>query len=174
MEMKQLTSNWRRVFVDLSPRSSSSSRCKRRLNLWSTSSDSLILLRALISPFSPSDLLQSNKSLSSSLIPMFDLYGVGLRQALDMSTQDESLIIANDATLNDMEGSAVAYVAELLKVPVMFLKAVTDLIDGDKPTAQEFLQNLSLVTSALEETATKVTNFINGKNPFRPLTIIST
>ncbi|WZZ77034.1 hypothetical protein YC2023_088404 [Brassica napus] len=160
MEMKRLTSNWRRVFVDVSPRSSSSSRCKRRLNLWS---DSLILLRALISPFSPSDLLQSNKSLSSSLIP-----------ALDMSTQDESLIIANDATLNDMEGSAVAYVAELLKVPVMFLKAVTDLIDGDKPTAQEFLQNLSLVTSALEETATKVTNFINGKNPFRPLTIIST
>ncbi|KAL0764010.1 hypothetical protein Bca101_080161 [Brassica carinata] len=100
-----------------------------------------------------------------SVIIMFDLYGVGLRQAfstpnllkdlnlkigrlstgdsLDMSTQDESLIIANDATLKDMEGAAVAYVAELLKVQVMFLKAVTDLIDGDKPTAEEFLQNLS-------------------------------
>ncbi|KAL0660582.1 hypothetical protein Bca4012_081167 [Brassica carinata] len=63
--------------------------------------------------------------------------------SLDMSTQDESLIIANDATLKDMEGAAVAYVAELLKVQVMFLKAVTDLIDGDKPTAEEFLQNLS-------------------------------
>nr|VDC98333.1 unnamed protein product [Brassica oleracea] len=118
-------------------------------------------------------------------IPMFDLYGVGLRQAfstpnllkelnlkigrlstgdsLDMSTQDESLIIANDATLKDMEGAAVAYVAELLKVPVIFLKAVTDLIDGDKPTAEEFLQNLAVVTSALEETATKVINFIHGK-----------
>ncbi|VVB09637.1 unnamed protein product [Arabis nemorensis] len=119
-------------------------------------------------------------------IPMFDLYGVGLRQAfstpnllkelnlkigrlstgdsLDMSTQDETLIIANDATLKDMEGAAVAYVADLLKVPVVFLKAVTDLIDGDKPTAEEFLQNLTVVTSALEETATKVINFINGKN----------
>ncbi|KAJ4898745.1 5'-methylthioadenosine/S-adenosylhomocysteine nucleosidase 1 [Raphanus sativus] len=116
---------------------------------------------------------------------MFDLYGVGLRQAfstpnllnhlnlkigrlstgdsLDMSTQDESLIIANDATLKDMEGAAVAYVADLLKVPVIFLKAVTDLIDGDKPTAEEFLKNLALVTSALEETATNVINFINGK-----------
>ncbi|KAJ0229975.1 Nucleoside phosphorylase domain-containing protein [Hirschfeldia incana] len=118
---------------------------------------------------------------------MFDLYGVGLRQAfstpnllkdlnlkigrlstgdsLDISTQDESLIIANDATLKDMEGAAVAYVAhaELLKVPVIFLKAVTDLIDGDKPTAEEFLQNLALVTSSLEEIATKVINFINGK-----------
>ncbi|KAL0698602.1 hypothetical protein Bca4012_054724 [Brassica carinata] len=118
-------------------------------------------------------------------IPMFDLYGVGLRQAfstpnllkelnlkigrlstgdsLDMSTQDESLIISNDATLKDMEGAAVAYVAELLKVPVMFLKAVTDLIDGDKPAAEEFLHNLAVVTSALEETATKVINFIHGK-----------
>ncbi|XP_010531495.1 PREDICTED: 5'-methylthioadenosine/S-adenosylhomocysteine nucleosidase 1 [Tarenaya hassleriana] len=118
-------------------------------------------------------------------IPVFDLYGVGHRQAfstpnllkelnlkigrlstgdsLDLSTQDESLIIANDATLKDMEGAAVAYVADLLKVPVIFLKAVTDLVDGDKPTAEEFLQNLAAVTSALEETATKVINFINGK-----------
>lgn len=62
------------------------------------------------------------------------------------------------------QGAAVAYVADLMKVPVMFLKAVTDLVDGDKPTAEEFLQNLALVTSALEETATKVINFINAKN----------
>lgn len=62
------------------------------------------------------------------------------------------------------QGAAVAYVADLLKVPVVFLKAVTDLVDGDKPTAEEFLQNLAVVTSALEETATKVINFINGKN----------
>lgn len=58
----------------------------------------------------------------------------------------------------------MAYVADLLKIPVVFLKAVTDLVDGDKPTAEEFLQNLTVVTAALEETATKVINFINGKN----------
>lgn len=58
----------------------------------------------------------------------------------------------------------MAYVADLLKVPVVFLKAVTDLVDGDKPTAEEFLQNLTVVTAALEETATRVINFINGKN----------
>ncbi|KAF2531022.1 hypothetical protein F2Q70_00033632 [Brassica cretica] len=77
---------------------------------------------------------------------MFDLYGVGLRQAFSTPNLLKDL---------NLKGAAVAYVAELLKVPVMFLKAVTDLIDGDKPTAEEFLQNLSL-----EETATKV---INGK-----------
>lgn len=53
--------------------------------------------------------------------------------------------------------------AELLKVPAMFLKAVTDIVDGDKPTAEEFLQNLSDVTAALDETVAKAIDFINGK-----------
>ncbi|BAT77558.1 5'-methylthioadenosine/S-adenosylhomocysteine nucleosidase-like [Vigna umbellata] len=118
-------------------------------------------------------------------IPVFDLYGVGLRKAveapnlvrelnlkvaklstgdsLDMSQQDESSIIANDATLKDMEGAAIAYVAELLKVPAVFVKAVTDIIDGDKPTAEEFLQNLAAVTAKLDLAVEKVINFINGK-----------
>ncbi|XP_057523538.1 5'-methylthioadenosine nucleosidase-like [Amaranthus tricolor] len=118
-------------------------------------------------------------------IPVFDLYGVGKRQAfstpnilkelnlkigrlstgdsLDMSAQDEASITANDATIKDMEGAAVAYVAELLKVPVIFLKAVTDIVDGEKPTAEEFLQNLAAVTAALDEAVAKVVDFINGK-----------
>ncbi|KAB2600712.1 COBRA-like protein 1 [Pyrus ussuriensis x Pyrus communis] len=118
-------------------------------------------------------------------IPVFDLYGVGLRQAcaspnlqkelnlkvgklstgnsLDMSPQDEASIIANDATIKDMEGAAVAYVADLLKVPIIFVKAVTDIVDGEKPTAEEFLKNLAAVTAALEEKVTQVIDFINGK-----------
>ncbi|KAJ1415958.1 Nucleoside phosphorylase domain [Sesbania bispinosa] len=118
-------------------------------------------------------------------IPVFDLYGVGLRKAfetpnlvkelnlkvaklstgdsLDMTPQDESSIIANDATVKDMEGAAVAYVADLLKVPAIFIKAVTDIVDGDKPTAEEFLQNLASVTAALDLAVEQVINFINGK-----------
>ena len=61
------------------------------------------------------------------------------------------------------QGAAVAYVAELLKVPVIFLKAVTDIVDGEKPTAEEFLQNLAAVTAALDEAVAKVVDFINGK-----------
>ncbi|CAM8971786.1 unnamed protein product [Rhodiola kirilowii] len=119
-------------------------------------------------------------------IPVFDLYAVGLRPALsaknlakelklkvaklstgdslDMCPQDEASIIANDATVKDMEGAAVAYVADLLKVPVIFLKAVTDIIDGEKPTPEEFLQNLAAVTAALEHTSFQVVDFINGKS----------
>ncbi|XP_057494782.1 5'-methylthioadenosine/S-adenosylhomocysteine nucleosidase isoform X1 [Actinidia eriantha] len=118
-------------------------------------------------------------------IPVFDLYGVGLRQAfstpnlvkmlnlkigklstgdsLDMSPEDESSIIANDATVKDMEGAAVAYVADLLKVPAIFVKAVTDIVDGDKPTSVEFLENLAAVTAALGQAVTEIVDFINGK-----------
>lgn len=116
---------------------------------------------------------------------VFDQYGIGLRKAfsapnllkelnlkigalstgdsLDMSPHDESSILANGATVKDMEGAAVAYVADLLKVPVIFIKAVTDLVDGEKPTAEEFLQNLAAVTAALDQSVTKVVDFINGK-----------
>ncbi|EXB36844.1 5'-methylthioadenosine/S-adenosylhomocysteine nucleosidase 2 [Morus notabilis] len=119
-------------------------------------------------------------------IPVFDLYGVGLRPAfptpnllkelnlkvgklstgdsLDMSPKDEASIITNDATLKDMEGAAVAYVADLFKVPTIFVKAVTDIVDGEKPTAEEFLQNLAAVTAALDQTVEQVVDFINGKS----------
>jgi 5'-methylthioadenosine nucleosidase len=62
-----------------------------------------------------------------------------------------------------MEGAAVAYVAELLNVPAIFVKAVTDIVDGDKPTAEEFLQNLAAVTASLEIAVSRVIDFINGK-----------
>lgn len=40
---------------------------------------------------------------------------------------------------------------------------MTDIIDGEKPTAEEFLQNLAAVTAALEKAVTEVIDFINGK-----------
>lgn len=54
--------------------------------------------------------------------------------------------------------------ANLLKVPAIFVKAVTDIVDGDKPTAEEFMQNLVAVTAALDQAVTQVLDFINGKS----------
>lgn len=118
-------------------------------------------------------------------IPVFDQYGIGARttfptpnllkelnmkvgklstgDSLDMSPHDETAILANDAFVKDMEGAAVAYVADLLSVPAIFIKAITDIVDGDKPTAEEFLQNLVAVTAALDHTVTEVVNFVCGK-----------
>ncbi|KAI3804003.1 hypothetical protein L1987_32170 [Smallanthus sonchifolius] len=119
-------------------------------------------------------------------IPVFDLYGVGLRRgcstpnlvkeldfkvgklstgdSLDMTPQDEASILANDAVIKDMEGAAVGYVTDLLKAPAIFVKAVTDIVDGDKPTSEEFLHNLSAVTVALGKAVTRVLDYIAGKS----------
>ncbi|KAL5716756.1 methylthioadenosine nucleosidase [Ranunculus cassubicifolius] len=119
-------------------------------------------------------------------IPVFDQYGTCAKQtfptpnllkeldmkvgklstgdSLDMSPHDEAAILANDATVKDMEGAAVAYVADMLSVPAIFIKAVTDIVDGDKPTAEEFLQNLVAVTAALDTAVTRVVDFISGKS----------
>ncbi|XP_039124604.1 5'-methylthioadenosine/S-adenosylhomocysteine nucleosidase-like [Dioscorea cayenensis subsp. rotundata] len=118
-------------------------------------------------------------------IPVFDTYGIGARRtcltpnlikelnlkvgklstgdSLDMTPQDEAAILANDATVKDMEGAAIAYVADLFAVPAIFVKAVTDIIDGEKPTAEEFIQNLVAVTEALDQAVTQVIDFISAK-----------
>jgi 5'-methylthioadenosine nucleosidase len=41
------------------------------------------------------------------------------------------------------------------------VKAVTDVVDGETPTAAEFLQNLIAVTAALDQAVTKVVDFIS-------------
>jgi len=118
-------------------------------------------------------------------IPVFDKYGVGTMESLpagnlikdlklkegklstgnslDMTLQDEEYIKANDATIKDMEGAAVAYVASLLAIPMISLKAVTDVVDGNKPTVEEFLENMSLAASALSRTLPLVLKYVSGK-----------
>ncbi|KAJ7537117.1 hypothetical protein O6H91_12G098100 [Diphasiastrum complanatum] len=84
--------------------------------------------------------------------------------SLDMSPQDEEVIKSNDATIKDMEGAAVAYVANLFSVPAILIKSVTDIIDGGRPTTEEFLENLSMAADALLKTGICVLKFLNGKS----------
>lgn len=51
----------------------------------------------------------------------------------------------------------------MLKVPAIFVKAVTDIVDGEKPTAEEFLQNLATVTATLGQSLAQIIDFISGK-----------
>lgn len=66
---------------------------------------------------------------------------------------------ANDS----MQGAAVAYVANLLAIPVMSLKAVTDIVDGTKPTVDEFLLNMATAAAALARTVPRVIQYVSGK-----------
>ncbi|CAI5481879.1 unnamed protein product [Closterium sp. Yama58-4] len=118
-------------------------------------------------------------------LPGFDEYGIGLIESphasrvasalgfkvgrvssgnsLDMSAEDEKLIAKNDATVKDMEAAAVAWVAALLSLPLLSVKAVTDIVDGDRPTTEEFLENLHTAADALQHAVPKLVALVEGK-----------
>jgi len=59
-------------------------------------------------------------------------------------------------TNKDMEGAAVAYCASRKKIPVVFLKGITDIVDHEGDSmADQFLENLKKTTTALAEVVKK-------------------
>ncbi|UPR02211.1 nucleoside phosphorylase [Chloropicon primus] len=117
-------------------------------------------------------------------IPGFDAFGVGelktvdLNQglldhvgakngvvstgnSLDMVKEDEHYIKLHKATCKDMEGAAVAYICDQLGVPMFALKSVTDIVDGEHPTPEEFLKNLGTAAKCLQEALPKVLSYIS-------------
>lgn len=52
---------------------------------------------------------------------------------------------ANDASVKEMEAAGIAHVATMFGVPLVAVKAITDIVDGDKPTPDEFMENLGRV-----------------------------
>lgn len=79
--------------------------------------------------------------------------------SLDESPDDRRMIGQSGAAVKDMEAAAVAYVCEVMQVPMFALKAVTDLVDHHTTTAEQFNTNLSLASRRLSETLVKVVDF---------------
>eukprot|EP00239_Pterosperma_sp_CCMP1384_P010929 CAMPEP_0197860836 /NCGR_PEP_ID=MMETSP1438-20131217/36483_1 /TAXON_ID=1461541 /ORGANISM="Pterosperma sp., Strain CCMP1384" /LENGTH=252 /DNA_ID=CAMNT_0043477827 /DNA_START=124 /DNA_END=882 /DNA_ORIENTATION=+ len=118
-------------------------------------------------------------------IPGFDKYGVGIERAvpvngmhttlglkvgivttgnsLDCSPHDKEMIDTNGGDVKDMEGAAIAYTANLFGTPFLAVKAVTDIVDGDRATADEFTENLAAAAAALKEKLPQVIEYIAGK-----------
>ena len=48
-------------------------------------------------------------------------------------------------------------------VPFLAVKAITDIVDGDKPTQDEFMENLGAAAKALQGAVPKVLEFLAGK-----------
>jgi 5'-methylthioadenosine nucleosidase len=42
-------------------------------------------------------------------------------------------------------------------------QAITDIVDGGRPTQEEFLENLSSAAAALQSTLPRVLQFVSGK-----------
>lgn len=124
-------------------------------------------------------------------IPGFDAYGVYRTPAHDASALAKALgfkmgvnssgnslecadvdmaqLLALSACTKEMEAGGIAYAAGLHRVPFLALKAVTDIVDGDKPTAEEFVQNLGTAAKAIEDAIVAVLDYLDGKQLVEPL-----
>lgn len=76
--------------------------------------------------------------------------------SLDMQPCDEEIIRTNGGQLKDMEGAAVAFVCSLFKVPILFIKSVTDLCDSGAETFEEFSRNLAAACETLRKANIKI------------------
>ena len=71
--------------------------------------------------------------------------------ALDAPAEDLVKMHGTDAVAKDMEAAAVAWMCERLGVPFTALKVITDLVDTEEETAEQFVRNLERATARLAE-----------------------
>lgn len=76
--------------------------------------------------------------------------------SIDCSEKDLEIMKANKVAVKDMEAAAIAWVASLLYTPVMYLKAITDLVDHHEDTSKQFETNFNLAIGMLEEAVVEV------------------
>jgi len=69
--------------------------------------------------------------------------------SLQMSPTDWEIIQSQGAVVKDMEAAAIAWVSSFYPVNFMAIKSITDLIDTNRVTSSEFLENLSLASTNL-------------------------
>ena len=63
----------------------------------------------------------------------------------------------------EMEAAAVAWSADLFGCPMFCLKSITDIVDGDRPAQEEFLENLHRAAAALQRVVPAVVEHIAGR-----------
>lgn len=74
--------------------------------------------------------------------------------SLDITEAERERMLADakiGPILKDMEAAAIAQVSRWTETPFLALKSVTDLIDGERPTEKEFLENLQRASERLHE-----------------------
>lgn len=79
--------------------------------------------------------------------------------SLDENDDDRRLIAETGGVVKEMEAAGVAYVCDLMNIPVMALKAITDLVDHQAATADQFAANLHMASEQLAEKLVQVIDF---------------
>ena len=83
--------------------------------------------------------------------------------SLDKTEEDDKHMLANEAAVKDMEAAAIAWSCALFDTPFMGLKVVTDIVDGEIATQDEFLANLAEASKSLQEALPKVLDHVCNK-----------
>ena len=52
--------------------------------------------------------------------------------SLNCGPEDRAALEASGASIKEMEGASIAYVASLFAVPLLAVKAITDIVDGGR------------------------------------------
>lgn len=76
---------------------------------------------------------------------------VSTSDSLDAAEMDLALMRSEGAAVKEMEAAAVAWVCQVLSVPFVAVKAITDIVDGQHATRHEFESNLASASHALQE-----------------------
>eukprot|EP00527_Entomoneis_sp_CCMP2396_P005079 CAMPEP_0198145672 /NCGR_PEP_ID=MMETSP1443-20131203/24835_1 /TAXON_ID=186043 /ORGANISM="Entomoneis sp., Strain CCMP2396" /LENGTH=263 /DNA_ID=CAMNT_0043809373 /DNA_START=144 /DNA_END=935 /DNA_ORIENTATION=+ len=88
---------------------------------------------------------------------------VSTGNSLDKTEECDQNMLANDASIKDMEAAAIAWSCALLQKPFLGVKIVTDIVDGDMPSHDEFMLNLATAAKSLQEALPKVLDAVLGK-----------
>jgi 5'-methylthioadenosine nucleosidase len=89
--------------------------------------------------------------------------------SLDKHDWDEKHMLENDASIKDMEAAAIAWSCSMSNnTPFMGVKVVTDIVDGFRPTDEEFLENLSHAAKSLQSSLPIIIDHVCASNNDSP------
>jgi 5'-methylthioadenosine nucleosidase len=83
--------------------------------------------------------------------------------SLDFTDRCMEIMVEHGAAVKEMEAGSIAWVAGLFQKPMLCIKAITDIVDGDRPTQDEFLENLHAAAAALQAMLPRVLEFVGGR-----------
>lgn len=105
-----------------------------------------------LTTFVPDGLLKSQPTWKAGIVTTSN--------SLDYTPEDEARMRDNGASVKEMEAAAIADVAQGCGVPFMALKVITDIVDGDRPTQDEFTENLGTAAASLQKAVPVALGFI--------------
>ena len=84
--------------------------------------------------------------------------------SLDLPEIDLQQMQKTEGEIKYMEAAAIAWVADLYRATVLFIKSITDLVDSGRPTAEEFNENIHLAAQKVKEACFRIIDFFASQN----------